>query len=128
MEESSSLSMNYKSSYLFSRYNDETVIKMIILFPKRDPGGGRREAHRLQISSKQTVQIPSAFKTGLFSFIFFFFVNSMCCFLDRLGCNRGAWTLSSHRPCVPSLVLPEKHGKQQQNWLVSPHLAHSSIL
>lgn len=32
LEESCSPSLNYKSSYLFPEYNDETVIKTIILF------------------------------------------------------------------------------------------------
>lgn len=63
--------MNYKSSYLFPEYNDETVIKTIILFQseileEKNKGGG---AHRLQMSSKPAGQIPPGFKmTFLYSF------------------------------------------------------------
>lgn len=45
LEESCSPSLNYKSSYLFPEYNDETVTKTIILFQseileEKKRGGG----------------------------------------------------------------------------------------
>lgn len=61
--------MNYKSSYLFPEYNDETVIKTIILFQSEILEERKKRTQRLQISSKPAGQIPSAFKmTLLYSF------------------------------------------------------------
>lgn len=58
--------MNYKSSYLFPEYNDETVIKTIILFQSEILEEKKKEgAHGLQISSKPAGQIPSGFKMTL---------------------------------------------------------------
>lgn len=60
LEGSCSPSKSYKSSYLFPRY-DETVVKMIVHF-QSEILEEKKKAHRLQISSKLTGQIPPDFK------------------------------------------------------------------
>lgn len=67
LEESCSPSLNYKSSYLFPEYNDETVIKTIILFQSEILEEKKRGgvAHGLQISAKPAGQIPPGFKMTL---------------------------------------------------------------
>lgn len=87
LEESCSPSMNYKSSYLFSEYSIETVIKMIILFPKWDPGRKKKKAHRLQVSSKPRGQIPSDFKMSI---LYYF-----CCYFSLTQCI-ALWTSCSN--------------------------------